>query len=468
MFNFFKKNNDVVVLNDKTLAADSYLKSVLNSIQTISRRFGGNGNFGLSPNGKRNFNLLFGYGDELSFADYMSMYKRGGIARTVVDKVAKACWRDVPTLKYNDEYILKEELIILKRKKIFKSLERADILNRIGNFSVMLVGVADGLGLDKPVGAAKKGEFDTIYFNVYNYDGIEINKYDTDPSSPRFGLPVLYQLQSIDIDNSQRKQQQLTSNIVHYSRIVHLAEGSLSSSVEGSSSLESPWNALMDKEKVRGSSAEAYYRNSRQKLALETNQGSRQSTDKSANDKLKQNVENFQDGLEDVLRLNNMKANMLQPSMASPRDPFDICVEEISGATGIPVRLLTTKAGGTVTGSEDKATWNALVSDRQDQECTIYLLDTLEILANAGIIELPGNVVVKWGVQSSLSEKEKSESMSNKAKAFESAVNGLSTIGADNVVAGSVFKLIGLEDIELDTVDISSNDKLIDSTANIK
>lgn len=452
---FRKKNKDIIIYNQQMKESDSYFGTILNA---FARRFSG-GTFGVSPNGKRDFNALFGYGDFLSYTDYFSMYKRGGIANVVVAKVAKSCWRDMPKILVDDDEVLEDELALLKNANFFRMLERADILNRIGSFSVMLIGIPDGLELNLPVGSAKKGSFDAMYFNVYGYDGIEILKTDSDPASSRFGLPVLYQLQTIDVDNSLRKQTQIISRIVHYTRIVHLAEGSLDSSIEGTSALEAPWNALTDKEKTRGSSAEAYYRNARQKLALETNDGAKVSTDPKAITALKENVENFQNGLEDVLRLSNMKANMLQPSMASPRDTFDIAVEEVAGTTGIPVRILTTKAGGSVTGSEDKATWNALVNDRQDQECSLYLIDALKVMSEAGIIELPDNVVVKWPVQTSLSEKESSESMRNKAEAFKAATEGLSTIGADEVVVESVFEAIGL-DIDIDEIDLSDDENL--------
>lgn len=459
----FNKNN-VQVYTKQMKEADSYLGTVLNAItRTISRRSGSGGLFGVSPDGKRDFNVLFGYGEFLDYSDYLGMYKRGGIANVVVAKVAKSCWRDMPEIKVNDKVILEEQLLKLKKAKFFKAIERADILNRIGNFSVMLIGIPDGLALDLPVGTAKKDSFSSMYFNVYSYDGIEINKTDNDPASPRFGLPVLYQLQSIDVDGSRRKQVQIVSHIVHYTRIVHLAEGQLDSTIEGTPALEAPWNALTDKEKTRGSSAEAYFRNSRQKLALEVNEGSKASTDPEERAKLKENVENWQNGWEDTLRLNNMKANMLNPSMESPRDPFDICVEEVSGATGIPVRILTGKGGGTLTGSEDKATWNALVLDRQDQECTTYLLDALAIMDEAGIIELPEEAEIKWPVNPSLNETEASQSTKNKADAFKSATEGLSTIGADEVVAESVFKAIGL-DIEIDEIDLSDNDDDLDKS----
>jgi len=461
-----KKDSNLIVLDNATQHADSYFGVILNTVRTLSRRLGSGGLFGISPDGKRDFNALFGYGEFLDYADYLAMYKRGGIANTVVAKVAKACWRDMPIIKDGDNEILKDELNALKKAKFFRAMERADILNRIGNFSVLVIGVADDQDLDKPVGTAQKDSFKSMFFNPYSYDGIEIVETDKDPASPRFGLPVLYQLQTIDVDGSKRKQTQIISRNVHYSRIVHLAEGMLDSTIEGTSALQAPWNALTDKEKIRGSSAESYFRNSRQKLALETTEGAKASTNPADKAALKQNVEDFQNGLEDVLRLNNMKANMLQPQIASPRESFDICVEETAGTTGIPVRILTTKAGGNVTGSEDKATWNALVGDRQDQECSIYLLDALGIMNEAGILKLPENAEVVWPVQSSLSEKEASESMNNKASAFKSTVDALSLIGGDEVVAESAFKAIGLEDIEIDDIGFSKHDKKIEEDIN--
>jgi len=459
MFPFKKKEAPVNALNytQENQLADNYLGQVLNAVSKVFSR-GTSGGFGISASGKRDYNALFGYGTCLDYCDYKQMYERGGIANTVVGKVAKSCWRDLPEIKVSDKAVLADQIKMLKKAMFFKAFERADIANRIGKFSVLFVGMPDGLDPSLPIGVARKDNFAGMYFNIYEEDGIEVAQWDNDPASSRYNLPEIYTLQAMVNGNSKLHGNALAIR-VHHSRVVHLAEGALSNSLEGCSALEAPWNALIDKEKTRGSSGESYYRNSRQKLALEAKEGSKVEATKEARDALKENVENFQNGLEDVLRLNNMNANMLQPSMASPRDPFDVSVEEVAGTTGIPVRILTTKAGGSVTGSEDKATWNALVKDRQDQECTPYLLDALQIMAEAGILDMPDNAEVIWPVQSSLSEKEASESTKNKADAFKSATEGLSTLGGDEVLAESVFKEIGLDGIEIDELDLSQDDE---------
>lgn len=462
---FFKKKTNVLNYTHADKQADDYLGMVLNTLKSAFGR-GGGSSFGMSPNGKRNYNELFGYGDQLDYQDYKGMYERGGYANVIVSLFPKLCWRDIPEIKVGDDVALKDELIALKKAGFFSAMEKADIANRIGRFSVLFIGVPDGMDPSLPIGSANKGDFKGMYFNVYEEDGIEVVKYDTDPASPRFNLPELYTLQVL-VNGDSKLQGNVTARTVHYSRVVHLAEGALSSRLEGVSSLKAPWNALIDKNKVRGSSAEAYYRNARQKLSLETANGAKSSGDTEARKALKENVENFQNGFEDTLRLNNMTANMLQPGMVSPRDSFDVSTEDAAGTSGIPVRYLTTKAGGTVTGSEDKAALNGRVMDRQDQECTLWLLDALKIMDNAGILELPENAEVTWPVQSSLSEKEASESSKNKADAFKAVADGLSTVGADEVLAESAFKAVGLEGIETDDIDLSVSDDNLDKTTGV-
>lgn len=453
---------NAVVYTQEMKQADGYLGVLLNAAQTIRSRFSG-GTFGISPDGKRNYNELYGYGEQLAYIDYFGMYKRGGIAHAVVTKLPKACWRELPKIKSGDTEILKDEMKVLKNMGFFRALERADILNRIGNFSVLLIGVPDATELKLPVGSANS--FDGMYFNPYSFDGIEIVKVDTDPASPRFGLPILYQVRTTNLDRSKRKEQIFVTHIVHYTRIIHMAEGALDSSIEGSSSLEPVWNALIDKNKVRGGAAEAHFRNARQKLALETLDGATVNADPDspANVALKENVLRFQNDQEDVLRLNKMKANMLQPSLVSPRDSNDIAVEDISGTTGIPIRILTGKGGGQTTGTEDKAAWNALVFDREEQECSLWLIQGLSIMAEAGLLKLPDNVEVEWSPQKSLNEKESTESNKNKATTLKTVVEAI-TAAQDDIDIQSVLDAVGLDDIKATSINAGDNDNALDES----
>ena len=103
------KNDNVVKITD----TDFKISKIINSLQHTLRRMGSMFGYGISPDGKRNYNQIFGYGEQLSYADYFGMYKRSAIGRTVVDKVAKACWGEIPEVKSDDKIILEEQIDIL-------------------------------------------------------------------------------------------------------------------------------------------------------------------------------------------------------------------------------------------------------------------------------------------------------------------------------------------------------------------
>jgi len=448
---FRKKQTNVIEYTNDMRKADSYFGNALKTLRRMSQGLG----FGISPDGKRDYNALYGYEVDLSYDDYFVMYKRGGIANVVVAKVAKACWRDMPKLMVGKTEVLKEEMIQLKKLGLFRTLERADIMNRIGDFSVLLVGIPDGLELDQPLGTANS--FDGVYFRAYSEDGTEFTAWDNDATSPRFDLPTKYQVRTVD-HGDKDKTVSTTARIADHTRIVHLAEGSLDSPIEGSSALEPCWNALVDKEKVRGGSGEAYYRNARQKYALEADKGTAVDNSTDGVTSLREEVEAFTNDQQDFLRLQNMKAKIFQPGQASPRDTFDICVEEIAGVTGIAIRILTGKGGGQLAGSEDRASWNSLTNDRQESECSDYLMNSLKIFDAANLIKLPDNVVIEWPKQSALSETEDSEILGRKAKAFNDLSTGIKNLDED-ADTNQVLKAAGFDDdVGIDTTDLPDDD----------
>jgi len=440
------KNNVVEITQE-----DRKRGNIINALASTLRRTFGAALFGESPDGKRNYKQIFGYLDDPSYADYRGMYRRGGIAHTVVAKIAKACWRNLPILKEGDNEILKDMVNDLHEAGFFKAFERADILNRIGRLSVLFIGIQDGLDFDQPLGTG--GSLEDIYFRVYGEDGIEISKFDTDPMSIRFGLPIVYQLTVTNLTNSKGKTAGARTVNVHYTRVVVLAEGLLENDIEGSSALEPVWDALIDKDKVRGSAAESYYRNARQKFVLEAAEGSKIDTSPEGVASLNAEVQEFTNDYRDFMRIKDMKANVIQPNMIDPRGAFDIAVEEISGQTGIPIRVLTGKGGGQLAGSEDKAAWNALILDRENQECTTWLLVGLRILEAATIIdELPKTLIVEWPEQSALTEKEKSEVNKNKATSLKDLSAARSLPGGDEIVLESALDELDLGNIETEEI----------------
>ncbi len=421
---------------------------ILNALSTLMRNMN-TGLFNLSPDGNRNYNTLYGYPDKPSYEYFYDIYRRSGFGHIIIDKVVKSCWRDTPECKIDNSPVLEAEIQMLEDIGFFKGVEKADILNRIGGYSVLLLGLNDGEEANKPV---NRGGIDAenIYFNAYGRNNITVSKYDMDQSSPRFGMPEIYALTFDNRDNdigiSSRKNNTIA---VHHERIIHLSETALENELLGMSYLEPIVNSLIDVIKVRGGAAESFFKNSRQKFGLSTKDND--ALDEDAREALQAEAEAFQNEQRDFMRLMNMDVQEFQSQLTDSQWAWKTAVMEISGYTGIPMRVLTGEGAGQLAGSEDRATLNGLVSDRQKSECTPILKTVLKRFNEFGIVDsIPESYEVEWPPQEALNTKEQTEINSKKASTIEALARARSVVGGDEIDLRSALNLFDMSDIDLD------------------
>jgi hypothetical protein len=98
---------------------------------------------------KRDLYQALGYPRQLFFRDYYERYRRGGLARRIVNIPPKATWARPPDI-YEDADPNTETPFeraftdIANRCGIWSKIERADRLAGIGTFSLLLLGLRDG------------------------------------------------------------------------------------------------------------------------------------------------------------------------------------------------------------------------------------------------------------------------------------------------------------------------------------
>jgi len=357
---------------------------------------------------KRSYYTVFDYPQELEYNNFYSIYKRNAIANRIINAIPNSCWRDGVDIISNGEKVRMTQMDTLKKLGLFEKIEKADILNRIGKFSVLFIGVPDGQDAETPLGVINPAQIKDIYFQPYAENGIIISEYDEEPTSPRYGLPLIYSL-SIST-NSKSETVDFNSKRVHYSRVVHLAENSIDSEIEGHSSLEPIYNTILNLEKINGSSAESFYRNARGKYHFDIRDNFNGELSDAAKEQLKSDTQKFTDDYLDVMRTSGIDVEVLNTPIHSPKDTYDIEIQNISASTGIPIRVLTGVGSGQLAGSEDRASFNQLIQDRQKSFCTSVINDALKILVDCQAIEpFTLNEVVQFPLVDPLSEKEKAE-----------------------------------------------------------
>lgn len=443
------------------------LSEAVNSTVTVSKRdLSRLGGPFTTHAGARDMDVVFGYPDVIRYEDAFKMYQRMGIATRLTRGVARSCWRDMPTVEVDDKPILEDEIIALNKRKLFRKLENADTLNRIGKFSVMFVGVSDGeQDLANPLGKASGADaMSQLFFQAYGESGVEVTRWVTEPTDPRFGLPLVYQLTVRDVTDNKLPSATATRN-VHFSRVVHLAEDALDNDIEGLSALTPVYNFLLDLIKTEGGSSEAYWRNARRVLAFNAKEGFGNASDKVL-EQLRTDIEEFTNGWRDGLRLGGVEVTQFPVEHADPKEAVLACLKLISGTTGIPLRILTGEGGGQTTGNEDKAAYNQLIKDRQEMMCSDWLMQTLDILANADIIDaIPDNAIIVWPETEALNELEKSTVAKNNAEAFAAVADAINPISGG--FAGSMSpeqaarEFLDIDDLEIVTDDGLDDDELI-------
>lgn len=412
---------------------------VTNAYKTI-RRSDEAGLFGFSHDGNRDIKEVYGYPTEgqRSFSYYYEYYRFNGMANRIVSMIPRSCWRDGAVISDShdsDTVLLEDEMKELKRAGMFRELEKADILNRIGNYSVMYVGVPDGEDPSQPVSNTPKSASlaKDVYFAAYNFDSITITDYDEDPTSARYGLPVMYTLNPSSTNTDSKTADNRQSIKAHWTRVVHLAEGALDNGITGTPALEPGITRCIDWDKTIGGGAEAFFRNAAQKLTLDIDKEAKATKDDM--DALNDGSKKWLNGWKSFIGLKGAKIRALEVPNADPRESTETIIQGLSGTYGIPVRILTGEGAGQLAGNEDKASYNQLINDRQDQLCAEWLLDTLTPLERAGMLTMPEDFVVQWPLPEAMDEKTMSEVRLNEAR----AANALADAGSKLSLGGEEF-----------------------------
>lgn len=418
-----------------------------------SLRYGLGQMIGLSHNGKRDYNDTYGYPKHLSGENgFLLMYqlsKRMGLAHRVVWGVPKSCWRDGVEVYESDEEEAKQvdlpELNGLMRTDILNKIERADILNRMGPFSCLYIGIPEDDPIT-PIEQSRGRDASKVFFRPYAYDGIQISDLEQDSTNPRFGLPKYYQVQRMSRGDNE-KDTSIQSMKVHWSRIIHMNEMALDSDIEGSGVLEPVFNRLLDFSKTAGGSAEAYFRNARRIITQEVDPKFSETLQNSeeAMKAFQEKTEQFTNEQKDYIVSSGSKIGQLQVQHSSPLDTAKIILWEVSGYTGIPMRILTGEGSGQLAGSEDQLAYNGIVSDRQTRICTPWVREIFDRLGKAGIIKLPEGYDVRFPVQEAVTEIQKTDVNYKKAQTIELVVKAATAPAGDDIHVVDTLKSLGIE-----------------------
>jgi hypothetical protein len=404
------------------------------------------GSLGMQFEGDRDMYTTLGYPQTISFAQFLGEYLRGDIAGRVVDLPASDTWRTAPVVADGEsgdrgqgsgvrgqgtaETPFEQAFAALDaRLHVWHYLERLDRLSGIGRFGVLLLGAHDGLALDEPLkqGSLKRPE-DVLYLSVYSEGSTQILTFDREPQSARFGLPETYQIQLGSPGLG------FGAAVVHWSRLIHVAEGLTEDEVYGRPRLERIYNRLQDLMKIVGGGSEAAWRVMDRGLHADVQAGFELKDPEQVSDE----IEEYLHGLRRFIRTQGIDIKTLGAEMVDPSGLFGILISLIAAASDIPQRILIGAEAGELASSQDAAQWAGQIRARRTKFAEPMLLRPfIDRLLWAGALPPAqgGTYTVAWQPLFELDELQRGQV----AAAYAGAVAAFAPV-ADQVVAVEEFR----------------------------
>ncbi len=392
---------------------------------TLRRQIGGS--LGSQYGGCRDIYAALGYNKSPDFRDFLLKYKHQDIASRVINAPVQSTWRgEVKVEVDGDEW--EEFADLADDLKLYGFFNRVDTLSGIGQFALLYVGYDDD---DQKTPAKEVKSATNINFvRPYGEGNVEIHEWVNDVTDKRFGQPLTYKLTSENDQDQNRSTTTSGANIkprvnllVHWTRVLHIAQGLLEDDVFGTSQLENIYNRLDDLDKVLGGAGEMYWRGAFPGYVMQAD--SEADIDEDDLKKMSAEMEEYVNTLKRYIRVSGVDIKELKPQVTKPNDHVNSIVDMISAATGIPQRILTGSERGELASTQDQKNWEAIVNERRlDFAQPMIIEQFIDDAIKYGVLKDEDYEVV-WPDLSQMDGARTAEIAANRAKALKDyAISG--------------------------------------------
>lgn len=394
------------------------------------------GRDGITFGGKRDIYRTLGYERVLRPEKYRDRFERNAVAARIVEAKPIATWRGgFDLIEDEDESkttpFEKEWDELNKRLKITSRMQQADILAGLAGYSVIVFGAPGKF--EEPLESCSAKEL--MYLSVYAADDAPVAEFEIEETNPRYGHPVFYTLKRTASRTSTQTKSNQAGKRVHFSRVMHIADGVLDDPVNGTPRMKRCWNLLDDLEKVTGGGAEAFWRRADQGQQFDLDPD--MELDEAAKLKLEEEVDKYVHGFSRIMRTRGMKVNSLGSDVASFKDPAEAILAQISAGTGIPQRILMGSEQAKLAAEQDKTKWDQDIEARRaDFAGPQVVRPFLDRMIELGVLTEPKEYEVEWSQLKTADDGEKVEYATKLAQ-----LNG--TMGEEVVTVDEVREAIG-------------------------
>ena len=413
--------------------------------------------------------------------EYYDLYDRDPIAARVVELFPKECWQVQPTVYEEEEGDTQTEFEAawetmtrnLRAERswhndvtgsvLWEYLYRLDMVSGIGRYGVLLLGFNDVTGddLSKPVQVSKALRL--RFLRVFPEVLADITQYEVDASSPRLGMPTMYNLTFNDPREHLTGVGVSTSTrSVHWTRIIHVpSDDVVSSEFIGTERMRTVLNRILDLRKVYGAASEGYWKACFTLLTAETHPSL--GGDVEINEtKVKEMFENMMNGLQRQGVLSGMTLKSTAPAVVDPTPHVDKGIEAICIKLGCPVPVFKGYEIGEQASENNDTSWDERIKQRMNNRITPRIIVPFtDRLIGFGVLPQPQMYIVFWPDLSAQTDAEKADTSVKVIMAIAQYV----TSGANVLMTPLDFftRVLGWEQEEAEAVVMASVDALEDT-----
>lgn len=421
---------------------------------------------------RRDLNEDCGYPLNPGVHYFRELYRTVGLAKRTNDVYPDECFLSYPELYESDD-----EGVITPWERKWNALtarpglnpitvmHRADRCSGLGRCGIILIGINDGLPLTTPaIGIDGEGnatperppERKLNYMMPFAEDSFSIASVNADPNSSRYLQPVLYQIHTVQpnipggaissggtFDSPSPAPGTATgvmavNQLVHWTRVVHLADNKESSLVYGVPRLEAVAQYIFDTRKVGGGSAEMFWRGAFPGYSFESLPGLDDGTTTVEFDEesIKAQFDEYANGLKRYLALQNMTVKTLTPQVADPSNHMTQYISLICAAIGVPFPIFMGFQTGHLASTQDSGNWYKRLSGRQLLYLTPEVIyPVVDRFMKIGILPMVPTFKVSWRDLNAMTDLQRADIALKKAQALMQYVTG----GGETVIGVREF-----------------------------
>ncbi len=351
-----------------------------------------------------NIYLDYGYPQELDFFNYWNMYRRFGIARNVVELPAETGWMQDPVIEgsdaFNRELEKLDDLVML-----FDRLKALDTRQRVARYAGLFIRVRDGKPTTEPIDTALAGHGAVISLMPIYENNLTVSSVNQDPLSDEFGMPTLYNFNSGATGN--RNDKFATSFNIHPDRLVIASEGADQGGIYGISSLEAPYNSLMDLRKIIGAGGEGFYKNAAQSIVFTLKDVAGAKGSEAMLEQFNENYDEFANNrFRRAMWTPGLEPNALESNLINPKEFFNNALNDVAAASKIPATILIGAQTGRLASSEDSKHFLSIINSRRQNFMSEMIRNVIDWFIRNGVLPA-SDYDIEWDDLLALSQEDR-------------------------------------------------------------